>query len=338
MLAARPGRQLPAAVRRLGAGRPVELPADRLLVPQARRAALRRQEGVHGQPRRRRRLRARDHGHLGRHRARSTSASRSTCSTSRDAAAIAVPDRPSIALLAVRRRRRQERPVPAARLAARRDGRPDAGLRADPRGDDGHRRRLPRRPRQPAVRQRAAGDGRRRRRSASSRRILAASIALTQTDIKRVLAYSTLSASSATCSPRSASARSTAAIFHLMTHAFFKALLFLGSGSVIHARPRRAGHAPDGRPAQEDPASPTGRCSSARSPSPASRRWPASSARTRSSARRSSSASTWVWAIGVVVAVMTAFYMFRLIGLTFWGESRVDPHGRAEHPRVAADR
>jgi NADH-quinone oxidoreductase subunit L len=34
----------------------------------------------------------------------------------------------------------------------------------------------------------------------------------------------------------------------------------------------------------------------------------------------------WVWAIGIVVAVMTAFYMFRLIGLTFWGESRVDPH------------
>ena len=32
----------------------------------------------------------------------------------------------------------------------------------------------------------------------------------------------------------------------------------------------------------------------------------------------------WVWAIGVVVAVMTAFYMFRLIGMTFWGESRVD--------------
>lgn len=34
----------------------------------------------------------------------------------------------------------------------------------------------------------------------------------------------------------------------------------------------------------------------------------------------------WVWAIGLIVAVMTAFYMFRLMGLTFWGESRVDPH------------
>ena len=39
----------------------------------------------------------------------------------------------------------------------------------------------------------------------------------------------------------------------------------------------------------------------------------------------------WVWAIGVVVAVMTAFYMFRLIGLTFWGKSRVDP---AVEPKI----
>jgi NADH-quinone oxidoreductase subunit L len=34
----------------------------------------------------------------------------------------------------------------------------------------------------------------------------------------------------------------------------------------------------------------------------------------------------WVWAIGIAVAILTAFYMFRLIGLTFWGQSRVDPH------------
>ena len=44
----------------------------------------------------------------------------------------------------------------------------------------------------------------------------------------------------------------------------------------------------------------------------------------------------WVWVIGVVVAVMTGFYMFRLMGKTFYGESHVDPHGGAEHPRVAA--
>ena len=47
-------------------------------------------------------------------------------------------------------------------------------------------------------------------------------------------------------------ARFTAGIFHLMTHAFFKALLFLGSGSVIHAHVRRAGHAQDGRAVEQD--------------------------------------------------------------------------------------
>ena len=49
---------------------------------------------------------------------------------------------PLAALLHLLRRRRQDRAVPAARLAARRHGRPDAGLRADPRGDHGRRRRL----------------------------------------------------------------------------------------------------------------------------------------------------------------------------------------------------
>ena len=44
----------------------------------------------------------------------------------------------------------------------------------------------------------------------------------------------------------------SAGIFHVVTHAFFKALLFLGAGRVIHALARRAGHAEHGRPAQED--------------------------------------------------------------------------------------
>ena len=64
--------------------------------------------------------------------------------------------------------------------------------------------------------------------------ILAASIAITQTDIKRVLAYSTLSQLGYMFAALGVGAF-TAAIFHLMTHGFFKGLLFLGSGSVIHA-------------------------------------------------------------------------------------------------------
>ena len=65
-----------------------------------------------------------------------------------------------------------------------------------------------------------------------------------------------------------------------------------GLGIGHPRRPRRAGHAPHGRPGARRSRSPTRRCSSARSRSPASRRWPASSARTRSWARPSSSAST----------------------------------------------
>ena len=64
--------------------------------------------------------------------------------------------------------------------------------------------------------------------------ILAASIAFTQTDIKRVLAFSTLSQLGYMFAALGIGAW-TAAIFHLMTHGFFKGLLFLGSGSVIHA-------------------------------------------------------------------------------------------------------
>ena len=82
--------------------------------------------------------------------------------------------------------------------------------------------------------------------------ILAASIAFTQTDIKRVLAYSTLSQLGYMFAALGVGAW-TAAIFHLMTHGFFKGLLFLGSGSVIHAVGRRAGHAQDGRPGPQDP-------------------------------------------------------------------------------------
>ncbi|WP_298708044.1 NADH-quinone oxidoreductase subunit L [uncultured Chitinophaga sp.] len=64
--------------------------------------------------------------------------------------------------------------------------------------------------------------------------LLAASIALKQNDIKKVLAYSTVSQLGYMFIALGVGAY-TAAVFHVMTHAFFKALLFLGSGSVIHA-------------------------------------------------------------------------------------------------------
>ena len=75
----------------------------------------------------------------------------------------------------------------------------------------------------------------------------AATIALTQNDIKKVLAYSTVSQLGYMFLAVGMGAFS-AAIFHVFTHAFFKACLFLGSGSVIHALRRRTRHAQDGRP------------------------------------------------------------------------------------------
>ena len=115
-----------------------------------------RQEGVHRQPRRRRRVRARDHGDLREHR----HAEHPGLDRDHDRQP-GVDDRPDRARRRARVRRRdgQERPVPAPRLAAGRDGGPDPGLGPDPRRDDGQRGRLPRRAVEPPVRPRAGDDG-----------------------------------------------------------------------------------------------------------------------------------------------------------------------------------
>ena len=79
--------------------------------------------------------------------------------------------------------------------------------------------------------------------------VFAASIALVQNDIKRVVAYSTISQLGYMFLGCGVGAYASG-IFHLATHAFFKALLFLGCGSVIHGLVGRAGHPQDGRPAR----------------------------------------------------------------------------------------
>ena len=154
--AADPGRQLRDAVRGLGGGRPVQLRAHRLLVQEAL-GRRRRQEGVHRQPCRRLRVRPRDHDALGQPRyaelPRGVRAHRDA-RRGHDHGDRAAP---------LRRRRRQERPVPAPRLAARRDGGTNTGQRAHPRRHHGQRRRLPRRARQPDFRRgadRHVGGGR----------------------------------------------------------------------------------------------------------------------------------------------------------------------------------
>ena len=143
---------------------PLLVPADRLLVREEERGG-RRQEGVHHQPRRRLGLHPRRLPHLlhVRHARFPRRAERRRGDAGRDGALRrAVGDLPA----AVRRRDRQERADSALRLAAGRDGRADAGLGADPRGDDGHRRRLHAGPQRRAVLARADGDGRSSRSSA----------------------------------------------------------------------------------------------------------------------------------------------------------------------------
>jgi NADH-quinone oxidoreductase subunit L len=153
--------------------------------------------------------------------------------------------------------------------------------------------------------------------------ILAASIAFTQRDIKRVLAYSTLSQLGYMFAALGVGAF-TAAIFHLVTHGFFKGLLFLGSGSVIHAVQGEQDMNRMGGLARKIPITHAtmliGSIAIAGIP-PLAGFW----SKDEILAESFLLGFQWVWAIGVVVAVMTGFYMFRLMGKTFYGPSRVDP-------------
>ncbi len=152
--------------------------------------------------------------------------------------------------------------------------------------------------------------------------ILAASIAMTQTDIKRVLAYSTLSQLGYMFAALGVGAF-TAAIFHLMTHGFFKGLLFLGSGSVIHAVHDEQDMRKMGGLRKKIPQTYWTMLIGAIAISGIP---PLAGFFSKDEILGESFklGFQWVWAIGIVVAIMTAFYMFRLIGMTFWGESRVD--------------
>ena len=153
--------------------------------------------------------------------------------------------------------------------------------------------------------------------------ILAASIAMTQNDIKRVLAYSTLSQLGYMFAALGVGAF-TAAIFHLMTHGFFKGLLFLGSGSVIHAVHEEQDMRRMGGLRRKIPQTYWTMLIGAIAISGIP---PLAGFFSKDEILGESFklGFQWVWAIGIFVAVLTAFYMFRLIGMTFWGESRVDP-------------
>ena len=167
--------------------------------------------------------------------------------------------------------------------------------------------------------------------------LMAASIGLLQTDIKRVLAYSTVSQLGYMFMATGVGAFGAAA-FHLMTHAFFKALLFLGSGSVIHAMDdeqdmRRMGGLKMYMPVTFVTML-VGTLAIAGIP-------PFAGFFSKDEILfQTFLHNRALWVVAVVTAGMTAFYMFRLMAMTFYGEYRgpawedAADHGGAERPGI----
>jgi NADH-quinone oxidoreductase subunit L len=156
--------------------------------------------------------------------------------------------------------------------------------------------------------------------------LFAATIGVVQTDIKKVLAYSTISQLGYMFMACGVAAFS-AAIFHLMTHAFFKGLLFLAAGSVIHAIGGEQDMRRMGGLRTKIPwtfwTMTAGTVAIAGIP-------PLAGFFSKDEILWRAYQASWVyWVIGVFTAFLTSFYMFRLWFLTFFGNYRgeADEHG-----------
>jgi NADH-quinone oxidoreductase subunit L len=167
--------------------------------------------------------------------------------------------------------------------------------------------------------------------------LFTASMGFCQTDIKKVLAYSTISQLGYMFLGVGVGAFS-AGIFHLMTHAFFKGLLFLGAGSIIHALSGEQDMRRMGGLKKKIPVTFLtffiATLAIAGIPglsgffSKDEILWQAFS---------SSHGHFLLWFVAAVAAGMTAFYMFRALFMTFWGECRADEHVKHhlhESPRI----
>jgi NADH-quinone oxidoreductase subunit L len=175
--------------------------------------------------------------------------------------------------------------------------------------------------------------------------LLAALIALTQNDLKRVLAYSTISqlgymflALGSAASKEIVTIAMVAAIFHLFTHAFFKALLFLSAGSVMHTMGnvidmRRFGGLRHVLPTTHW----TFLCGalSLAAIFPLSGFWSKDEILAVTlAAVESSGVYRLLFFSALLTAALTAFYTFRAYFLTFWGEKRLPPEA-GEHVHEA---
>jgi NADH-quinone oxidoreductase subunit L len=154
--------------------------------------------------------------------------------------------------------------------------------------------------------------------------IFAASIGLVQNDIKRVLAYSTVSQLGYMFLALGVGAFS-AGVFHVFTHAFFKALLFLGAGSVIHAMSGEQDMRNMGALAHKIPT--TYRtmfiATLAIAGIPPFAGFFSKDEILWQTWTSEGGAYRILWGIGYITALMTAFYMFRLIYLTFYSKPRM---------------
>jgi NADH-quinone oxidoreductase subunit L len=154
----------------------------------------------------------------------------------------------------------------------------------------------------------------------------AATIGLVQTDIKKVLAYSTVSQLGYMFLGLGVGAYASG-VFHLMTHAFFKGLLFLSAGSVIHAMGGDQEMPHMGGLRTKIPI--TFWCMFIATFAIAGIPGFAgffSKDEILEAARSGPNANIWLWLLGLIGAGFTSFYMFRLIFLTFFGEPRYDEH------------
>jgi NADH-quinone oxidoreductase subunit L len=154
--------------------------------------------------------------------------------------------------------------------------------------------------------------------------IYAATIALVQMDLKRVLAYSTISQLGYMFVGVGIGAYG-AGVFHLMTHAFFKALLFLGAGSVMHAMNGVIDMRQLGGLREKMPRTYITFFAAAL----AIAGFPFFAgffSKDEILAAAFASGHTAIWAIGLVTAGLTAFYIFRVFFLTFHGEPRSSHH------------
>src|SRR5688500_11163236 len=167
--------------------------------------------------------------------------------------------------------------------------------------------------------------------------IFAAIIGITQNDIKKVLAYSTVSQLGFMFMAAGVGAFAIS-IFHVMTHAFFKALMFLGAGSVIHGMHHEQDMRRMGGLKKYMPytyltflAGWLAICGII----PFSGFWSKDEILWNAASTSVIPYSWLVWTIGIVAATCTAFYMTRLVAMTFWGKFRGEDTQHGGHDGAA---